>query len=122
MIVKLILSFLIGGIFCAIAQILIDKTSLTPAKILVIFVCFGVLLGAVGLYEPIFKLAGCGISLPIVGFGGVVAKGVKEAVDEFGILGVLKGPFSSMSAGVLASLLLGFIVSLLFHSKPKNFK
>lgn len=122
MIVKLILAFLIGGIFCAIAQILIDKTSLTPAKILVIFVCFGVLLGAVGLYEPIFKLAGCGISLPIVGFGGVVAKGVKEAVDEFGILGVLKGPFSSMSAGVLASLLLGFIVSLLFHSKPKNFK
>lgn len=122
MIVKLILAFLIGGIFCAVAQILIDKTSLTPAKILVIFVCFGVLLGAVGLYEPIFKLAGCGISLPIVGFGGVVAKGVKEAVDEFGILGVLKGPFSSMSAGVLASLLLGFIVSLLFHSKPKNFK
>jgi len=122
MIVKLILAFLIGGIFCAIAQILIDKTSLTPAKILVIFVCFGVLLGAVGLYEPIFNLAGCGISLPIVGFGGVVAKGVKEAVDEFGILGVLKGPFSSMSAGVLASLLLGFIVSLLFHSKPKNFK
>ena len=122
MIVKLILAFLIGGIFCAVAQILIDKTSLTPAKILVIFVCFGVLLGAIGLYEPIFKLAGCGISLPIVGFGGVVAKGVKEAVDEFGILGVLKGPFSSMSAGVLASLLLGFIVSLLFHSKPKNFK
>ena len=122
MIVKLILAFLIGGIFCAVAQILIDKTSLTPAKILVIFVCFGVLLGAIGLYEPIFKLAVCGISLPIVGFGGVVAKGVKEAVDEFGILGVLKGPFSSMSAGVLASLLLGFIVSLLFHSKPKNFK
>ena len=122
MIVKLILAFLIGGIFCAVAQILIDKTSLTPAKILVIFVCFGVLLGGIGLYEPIFKLAGCGISLPIVGFGGVVAKGVKEAVDEFGILGVLKGPFSSMSAGVLASLLLGFIVSLLFHSKPKNFK
>ena len=121
MIVKLIFAFLVGGAFCAIAQILIDKTSLTPAKILVIFVCFGVLLGGIGLYEPIFKLAGCGISLPIVGFGGVVAKGVKEAVDEFGILGVLKGPFSSMSAGVLASLLLGFIVSLLFHSKPKSF-
>ena len=121
MIIKLIFAFLLGGILCATAQIMIDKTTLTPAKILVIFVCFGVLLGAVGLYEPIFKLAGCGISLPIVGFGGIVAKGVKEAVDEFGILGVLKGPFSSMSAGVLASLLIGFIVSLLFHSKPKSF-
>lgn len=118
---KFIFAFLIGGILCAAAQVLIDKTSLTPAKILVIFVCFGVLLGAVGLYEPLFKLAGCGISLPIVGFGGTVAKGVKEAVDEFGILGVLKGPFSSMSAGVLTSLLLGFIVSLIFHSKPKKF-
>ena len=119
---KIIFAFLLGGLFCAVAQLLIDKTALTPAGILVIFVCFGVLLGGIGLYEPIFNIAGCGISLPIVGFGGTVAKGVREAVDEFGILGVLKGPFSSMSAGVLASLLLGFIVSLLFHSKPKNFK
>lgn len=121
MIGKMLLAFLVGGVLCGAAQIMIDKTSLTPAKILVIFVCFGVLLGGIGLYEPIFNFAGCGISLPIVGFGGTVAKGVREAVDEFGILGVLKGPFSSMSAGVLWSLLLGFILSLFFHSKPKNF-
>ena len=121
MIVKMIFAFLVGGTLCGAAQVMIDKTTLTPAKILVIFVCFGVLLGGVGLYDPIFDLVGCGISLPIVGFGGTVAKGVREAVDEFGILGVLKGPFSSMSAGVLASLLFGFIVSLFFHSKPKDF-
>ena len=121
MIPKMIFAFLLGGALCAAAQLMIDKTSLTPAKILVIFVCFGVLLGGIGLYEPIFELAGCGISLPIVGFGGAVAKGVREAVDEFGFMGVLKGPFSSMSAGVLFSLLLGFIVSLFFHSKPKDF-
>jgi stage V sporulation protein AE len=121
MLLKMIFAFLVGGALCAVAQVMIDKTSLTPAKILVIFVCLGVLLGGVGLYDPIFNFAGCGISLPIVGFGGAVAKGVREAVDEFGLIGVLKGPISSMSAGVLFSLLLGFIVSLFFHSKPKDF-
>ncbi len=120
MIIKLILSFLVGGLFCAISQILIDKTSLTPAKILVIYVVFGVFLGAVGLYDFIFEYAGAGISLPLIGFGGAIARGVKEAVDSYGLMGVLKGPLSSMSAGVTFALFLGYIYSLLAKAKAKK--
>lgn len=120
MLLKLFLSFAVGGLLCAIAQILIDKTALTPAKILVVYVVFGVFLGGIGLYEPIFKAAGAGISLPLVGFGGNVAKGVKEAVDSGGLMGVIKGPMSAMSAGVTLALLLGFIYSLVSKSKSKR--
>ena len=120
MILKLILSFLVGGFLCAVAQILIDKTALTPAKILVVYVVFGVFLGAVGLYEPILNIAGAGISLPLVGFGGALAKGVREAVDEFGALGILKGPLSAMSAGVTLALLLGLIFSITSKSRSKR--
>lgn len=120
MILKLILSFLVGGFLCAVAQILIDKTALTPAKILVVYVVFGVFLGAVGLYEPILNIAGAGISLPLVGFGGALAKGVREAVDEFGALGILKGPLSAMSAGVTLALLLGLIFSITAKSRSKR--
>ena len=120
MILKLFLSFLVGGILCAIAQLLIDKTALTPAKILVVYVVFGVLLGGVGLYEPILKTVGAGISLPLVGFGGGLAKGVKDAIDEFGAIGILKGPLAAMSAGVTLALLLGYIFSIISKSRSKR--
>ena len=120
MLLRLLFTFLIGGFLCTVAQILIDKTSLTPAKILVIYVVFGVFLGGVGLYEPIFKIAGAGISLPLIGFGGNVARGVKEAVDEAGVMGIIKGPMTAMSAGVTLALLLGFVYSLFSKSKSKR--
>ncbi|MBQ8688932.1 MAG: SpoVA/SpoVAEb family sporulation membrane protein [Clostridia bacterium] len=120
MLLKLIFAFIVGGALCAIAQILIDKTALTPAKILVLYVTVGVGVGAVGLYEPLVKLAGAGITLPLVGFGGAVARGVKEAVDAEGLWGVIKGPVTSMSAGVNAALLCGFVASLFFKGKSKR--
>ena len=120
MLTKALFAFVIGGIICGIAQILIDKTKLTPAKILVFYVVFGVFLGAVGLYEPLFKIGGCGASLPLLGFGANVAKGVKEAVENMGFLGVLKGSFTAMSAGATVALLSGLVASLLFKGKPKK--
>lgn len=120
MIIKSLLAFLIGGIFCIIAQVLIDKTSLTPAKILVSFVVFGVFLGGVGLFEPLFELAGCGASVPLLGFGGNVAKGVREAVDTKGFLGVIGGAFSAAAIGCTVSLIMGFIMSLFFRGKSKR--
>ena len=119
-ILKASLAFLLGGFICSVAQILIDKTKLTPAKILVSLVVFGVFLGAFGLYEPLFKIFGCGISVPIVGFGGAVATGVREAVDSDGFLGVLGGSFSAMGAGVGLSLLTGFLTSVLVRGKSKK--
>ena len=120
MIIKILLAFIVGGALCALAQVLIDKTTLTPARILVAYVVLGVIIGAVGLYEPIFEAVGCGISLPLVGFGGAVAKGVREAVDSDGIWGIIKGPFTAMSAGVNVALILGFICSLIFKGKSKR--
>ena len=113
-------AFLIGGAFCLIGQVLIDRTKLTPARILVCYVVFGVILSAVGFYEPIFEAVGCGISLPLVGFGGAVASGVREAVDKDGLWGVIKGPFTAMSAGVNFALILGFLSSLFFKGKSKR--
>ena len=95
MITKAILAFIIGGLFCVFAQILIDKTSLTPARILVFYVVLGVFLGGAGIFEPLFKISGCGASLPLVGFGANVAKGVKKAIDTLGFSGILSGAFSA---------------------------
>ena len=120
MLLKSVLAFAVGGIFCVIAQILIDKTSLTPAKILVSYVVFGVFLGGVGIYAPLFKLAGCGASLPLVGFGGNVAKGVKRAIEKSGFFGVLGGAFSAASIGCTVALLMGLIMSLFFKGKSKR--
>ncbi len=120
MLVKSLGAFLVGGICCLIAQILIDKTGITPARILVSYVVFGVFFGAVGLYEPLFEAVGCGISLPLIGFGSSIANGVREAVDADGILGILKGPFTAMSAGATLSLLLGFLASVFFKGKSKR--
>lgn len=120
MLIKSLLAFAIGGLFCLIAQILIDKTSFTPARILVFYVVFGVFLGGVGLFAPLFDVAGCGASVPLVGFGGVVAKGVKRAVDEAGIFGVLGGAFSAAAIGCTVALLTGFLASLFFKGKSKR--
>ena len=120
MILKPFLAFVLGGFICLVAQILIDKTKLTPARILVSYVVFGVFLGAIGLYKPIFDFFGCGISIPLVGFGGNVASGVKEAVDNEGFLGVLKGALSASSAGLSLALLSGLLASLFSKGKSKN--
>ena len=119
---SLLFAFLVGGAFCVTAQLLIDLTPLTPARILVLYVVLGVFLGAVGLYEPLLRFAGAGVSVPLVGFGGTIAKGVKEAVDEKGILGVLTGPLTAASGGTTAALLFAFLAALIFKSKPKDLK
>lgn len=113
-------SFLVGGILCAIAQILIDKTALTPARILVTYVVAGVILGAVGVYEPLVQFAGCGAATPLTGFGNLIARGVRRAVSERGLLGALSGPLTAASAGIAAALLFGLLAAVLFRGKPKN--
>ena len=120
MILKAFLAFLLGGAVCVIAQILIDKTKLTPARILVLYVVSGVVLGAVGIYEPLFEIFGCGASIPLIGFGGNIAKGVKEAVLKDGFFGVLSGAFTASAAGCAVALIAGLIASLLFKGKSKN--
>ncbi len=120
MLIKALFAFLIGGIFCVIAQILIDKTAVTPARILVGYVVAGVVIGGIGLFEPLFKLAGCGASLPLVGFGANVAKGVRESVDNYGFFGVLGGAFEAAAIGCTVSLLMGFLMSLFFKGKSKR--
>ena len=120
MILKALLAFLMGGFICSIAQILIDKTKVTPAKILVSFVVLGVFLGAVGAYEPLFKIFGCGISVPLIGFGGAVSRGVREAVTSDGFLGAVGGAFSAMGAGCAVALACGFLSSLIVKGKSKK--
>ena len=113
-------AFLVGGVFCVIAQLLIDLTAITPARILVLYVTGGVFLGAVGLYEPLKRFAGCGASVPLIGFGGVIARGVREAIAEKGALGILTGGMSAAAAGITAALLFGFLAALFFKGKPKR--
>ncbi len=115
-----IFAFLVGGGFCIIAQILIDKTKLTPARILVLYVSAGVLLGAIGWYGPIKEIAGCGATLPLVGFGANIADGVKKAVSEDGFLGIFKGEFTAAAAGCSAALIFGYLAALIFKGKPKR--
>ena len=110
-------AFLVGGAFCVIAQLLIDLTPLTPARILVCFVTFGVFLGAVGLYEPLVAFAGCGASVPLLGFGGVVAQGVREAVHTQGLLGAFTGGLTAASGGTVAALVFGYIVALFYPKR-----
>ena len=109
-----------GGILCIIAQILIDKTKLTPARILVLYVVAGVFLGAVGVYEPLVKLAGAGASTPLTGFGYLIAKGVQEAVAEKGLLGALTGPLTAAAGGTAAALVFGYLVALIAKGKAKD--
>ena len=118
-ILPLLKAFLVGGLICTVGQLLIDFTKMTPAKILVSFVIAGVILGALGVYEPLVKWAGSGATLPLTGFGYALAKGTKEAVGEDGLLGVLSGPLASASVGIMTAVLSGLLVSLFTRSKDK---
>lgn len=113
-------AFLVGGALCVIAQLLIDLTKMTPARILVLYVVAGVILGAVGLYEPLIKFAGAGATTPLTGFGYLISKGVREAVDEQGLLGALTGGLKAAAGGTAAALVFGYIATLCFSSKPKK--
>ncbi len=113
-------AFLVGGVICVIAQILIDKTKLTPARILVSYVVLGVILGGVGLYEPLVKFAGGGATTPLTGFGYTIAKGIKKAVDAEGLIGALKGGLTASAGGITAALFFGLIAAFIFKSKPKR--
>lgn len=113
-------AFVVGGLFCVIAQVLIDKTNLTPARILVSYVTAGVLLGAVGLYKPLVDFAGAGATTPLTGFGYLISKGIKEAVDKQGLLGALTGGFTAAAGGIAAALVFGYLAALIFKGKPKK--
>ena len=113
-------AFLVGGALCLIGQILIDKTKLTPARILVSYVVIGVLLSAIGIYEPLVEFAGAGATVPLTGFGHTLAKGVKEAVQEKGFLGILTGGIKAAAGGITAAVFCGLLVSLIFKDKDKS--
>lgn len=112
-------AFLIGGLLCAIGQVLIDYTKLTPARILVAFVVAGVILSAFKLYQPIIDLAGAGASVPLTGFGHLLAEGVRKGVSEKGILGIFTGGLTAASGGISAAIIFGLAVSLIFNPKDK---
>lgn len=113
-------AFMIGGLFCVIAQILIDKTMLTPARILVCYVVIGVLLEAIGIYQPLVDFAGAGATVPLTGFGHTLAKGVKKAISQDGIIGILTGGLKATAGGITAAITAGLLVSLIFKAKDKS--
>jgi stage V sporulation protein AE len=113
-------TFLIGGAFCAVGQILVDRTRLTPARILTSYVVAGVILGAVGLYQPFADWAGAGAAVPLTGFGSVLAKGVREAVAESGLIGAFTGGFTAAAAGMCAAVFFGYLTALLCKPKEKK--
>ena len=110
-------AFWVGGLICALVQILLDKTKLLPGRTMVLLVCLGSLLGALGLYEPFLKFAGAGASVPLLGFGNVLWKGVKEAVDANGFIGIFMGGFKARAVGISAALVLSYLASLVFDPK-----
>lgn len=116
----LIKAFIVGGIICAIGQVLIDKTKLTPARILVIFVVSGLVLSAIGLYEPLAKFAGAGATVPILGFGHALAQGVREAVQRDGLIGVITGGLIGTAAGIGGAIFFSFVISLFANPGDKN--
>lgn len=113
------LAFLVGGLICVAVQILMDHTTLLPGRIMVLLVCSGAVLGALGIYEPFAKWAGAGATVPLLGFGNVLFKGVKEAIDSEGFIGLFKGGFTACAVGVSAALIFGYIASLIFKPKMK---
>ena len=113
-------AFLVGGAWCVLAQVLLDKTKLTPARILVGYVVLGVLLGAVGIYGPLADFAGAGATTPLPGFGYLISKGVREAVNEKGLLGALTGGLTAAAGGTAAALCFGYLAALVFKSKPRG--
>ena len=113
-------AFIIGGFLCLIGQILVDKTKLTPARILVSYVIAGVILGGLGIYKPIADFAGCGATIPLTGFGYTLAKGVKEAVDSEGFIGILIGGLRTTAGGITAAIVSGVLVSIIFRPVDKS--
>ena len=119
LIFELLKAFLVGGVFCAVAQILIDKTKLTPARILVSYVVLGVILTAIGVYQPLVDFAGSGATTPLTGFGYSLAKGVKETIDKDGAIGIITGGIKGTAGGITGAIVFGLAASLIFKSKPK---
>ncbi len=113
-------AFVVGGLLCVIGQILIDKTKLTPARILTVYVVAGVVLTALQVYEPLVTWAGAGATVPLTGFGYALAKGVQEAVDEHGVLGAMTGGLVATAGGVTAAIFFGFLAALLAKPKDKS--
>ena len=113
-------AFLVGGAFSVVAQILIDKTKLTPARILVSYVVAGVILSGLGLYGPLVEFAGCGATTPLAGFGHLMAEGVRRAVNARGLLGALSGGIAASAAGITAALMFGLLSAVFFRGKPKR--
>ena len=112
-------AFVVGGLICLIGQILVDKTKLTPARILVSFVVTGVFLGAIGVYKPLAEFAGAGATVPLTGFGYTLAKGVKEAIDQQGFLGIFTGGLKATAGGIATAITAGLLASFLFKAKDK---
>ena len=113
-------AFFVGGFLCMIGQILIDKTKLTPARILVSYVVIGVFLGAVGLYDKLLDFAGAGASVPLTGFGNTLARGVREAIEKDGFIGIFTGGLTAAAGGIAAAIIAGLVTSILFKAKDKS--
>lgn len=113
-------AFVVGGIICALAQILMDKTKMLPGRVMVLLVCLGAVLGAIGIYQPFLEWAGAGASVPLLGFGNNLWNGVKEAVDQEGFIGIFKGGFTASAVGISGALVFSYLASLIFDSKMKK--
>ena len=113
-------AFLVGGLICAAVQILLDRTKLMPGRVMVILVCLGTFLGAIGVYEPFLEFAGSGAGVPLLGFGNTLWKGVREAIDSDGIIGIFKGGFKASAVGISAALIFGYLGSLVFQPKMRE--
>ncbi|MCI5892639.1 MAG: stage V sporulation protein AE [Clostridiales bacterium] len=113
-------AFWVGGLICVVAQILIDKTKMTPARILVLYVIIGAILGGIGVYDKLVDFAGAGATVPLVGFGNVLAKGVMKAVDQSGFIGIITGGTAAAAGGIAAAVFFGFLVALIFDPKAKK--
>lgn len=115
-----LIAFLVGGVICALVQTLLDRTKLMPGRIMVLLVCTGAVLGFLNIYEPFAKFAGAGASVPLLGFGNILWKGVKEAIDKEGFIGTFMGGFQASAVGISAALIFGYIASLIFEPKMKK--
>ena len=113
-------AFLVGGIICALVQVLMEKTKMLPGRIMVLLVCTGAVLGFLGVYQPFADFAGAGATVPLLGFGNTLWKGIKEAVDKDGFLGIFRGGFTASAAGISAALVFGYLASLIFKPKMKR--
>lgn len=114
-----VIAFVVGGIICGLVQILMDQTKLMPGRIMVILVCLGALLGALGIYEPFSKWAGAGATVPLIGFGNTLFQGIKESIDQNGFLGLYKGGFTASAVGISAALIFSYLASWIFKPKMK---